>query len=161
MSVIGLKALGLGSYRTAWLALHKLRKAMVCPRRECLSGVIEVDETFLGGERPGKRGRGADGKILVLIAAEHVERISDGYVLSTSKMPQARRLRTHCPRWWPPGSTITTDGWSGYAGLVKADYGHEVVRSFGKRRGESASSLPSRGKPAEAVDHGNASRIAE
>jgi hypothetical protein len=46
MSALGLKrALGLGSHRTAWLALHKLRKAMVRPGRERLSGVIEVDET--------------------------------------------------------------------------------------------------------------------
>jgi len=38
--------------------LHKLRRAMVRPGRDKLSGVVEVDETFVGGERSGKRGRG-------------------------------------------------------------------------------------------------------
>jgi hypothetical protein len=43
---------------------------MVRPGRERLSGTVEVDETYIGGERPGKRGRGAAGKSLVLIAVE-------------------------------------------------------------------------------------------
>ena len=44
--------LGLGSYQTAWTWLHKLRRAMVRPGREKLNGVVEVDETFVGGEDP-------------------------------------------------------------------------------------------------------------
>jgi len=56
VSALGLKrALGLGSYQTAWSMLHKLRRAMVNPKREKLSGVVEVDETFLGGPEAGKR----------------------------------------------------------------------------------------------------------
>jgi len=47
------KLLGLGSYQTAWTMLHRYRTAMVRPGREVLSGRVEVDETFLGGERPG------------------------------------------------------------------------------------------------------------
>ena len=62
VSALGLqKALGLGSYHTAWEWLHKLRRAMVRPGRDRLSGIVEVDETFLGGKRRG-RGRGAEGK---------------------------------------------------------------------------------------------------
>jgi len=53
------RVLGLGSYRTAWRWLHKLRRAMVRPGRDRLSGTVEVDEVYIGGERPGKRGRGA------------------------------------------------------------------------------------------------------
>ena len=64
------RALGLGSYRTAWMCLHKLRHSMVRPQREKLSGAIEVDETYVGGEKPGKRGRGTEGKDIVVIAAE-------------------------------------------------------------------------------------------
>ena len=54
--------MGFGSYQTAWLWLHKLRKAMVRPKREKLSGVVEVDETFIGGQESGagKQGRGAE-----------------------------------------------------------------------------------------------------
>jgi len=64
------RLLGLGSYHTAWSWLHKLRRAMVRPGRDRLSGLVEVDETYIGGEKPGKRGRGALGKSLVVIAAE-------------------------------------------------------------------------------------------
>ena len=64
------RILGLGSYKTAWTWLHKLRRAMVRPGRDRLAGVVEVDEIYIGGEKPGKRGRGAAGKALVLIAAQ-------------------------------------------------------------------------------------------
>ena len=68
----GASALGLQRvfYRTAWNLLHKLRRAMVRPGRERLQGIIEVDEIFIGGPRPGKRGRGAHGKVLVVVAAQ-------------------------------------------------------------------------------------------
>ena len=49
-SALGLqRVLGLGSYETAWTWLHKLRRAMIRPDRDRLSGWIEVDETFIGG----------------------------------------------------------------------------------------------------------------
>ena len=71
MSALGLqRALGLGSYKTAWTVLHKLRTAMVRLGRERLTGEVEVDETFVGGVRRGARGRGAAGKVLVLMAVE-------------------------------------------------------------------------------------------
>ena len=63
VSVLGLqKSLGLGSYHTAWEWLHKLRRAMVRSGRDKLKGIVEVNETLVGGERPGKRRRGAEGK---------------------------------------------------------------------------------------------------
>src|SRR5919204_4077497 len=59
------RQLGFGSYQTAWSWLHKLRKAMVRPDRAPLAGRVEADESYVGGPRPGKRGRGAAGKTLV------------------------------------------------------------------------------------------------
>ena len=53
------RVLGLGSYRSAWNLLHKLRRVMVRPGRDRLQGIVEVDEIFIGGPRPGKRGRRA------------------------------------------------------------------------------------------------------
>ncbi len=74
VSALGLqKALGLGSYHTAWEWLHKLRRAMVRPGRDRLSGIVEVDETFLGGRRRSGSGHGAEGKPLAFIAAEEAK----------------------------------------------------------------------------------------
>src|SRR3569832_3027526 len=64
------RQLGFGSYGTAWTWLHKIRKAMVRPDRQPLAGRVEADESYVGGPRPGKRGRGAAGKALVGGAVE-------------------------------------------------------------------------------------------
>src|SRR2546425_12488426 len=70
-SALGLqRVLGLGSYKTAWTWLHKLRRAMVRPGRERLRGKVEVDETYIGALERGVRGRGAVKKTLIVIAAE-------------------------------------------------------------------------------------------
>jgi len=87
------RILEFGSYQTAWVWLHKLRRAMIRPGRERLSGIVEVDETFIGGEKPGKRGRGASGKTLVGIAVEDkgdegIGRIRLG-ILSDAHRPKA------------------------------------------------------------------------
>ncbi|MGS0740155.1 IS1595 family transposase [Pseudomonas sp. GG8] len=75
VSALGLqKALGLGSYQTAWARVRrKSRRAMVRPGRERLSGLVEVDEVFIGGKRSGKGGRGAEGKSLIFMAVEDVQ----------------------------------------------------------------------------------------
>lgn len=71
VSAVGLqRVMGIGSYRTAWTWLHKFRRLMVFPGRDKLTGKVEVDETFVGGKKPGNRGRGAEGKSLVMIAIE-------------------------------------------------------------------------------------------
>jgi hypothetical protein len=70
-SALGLqRVLGLGSYRTAWSWLHKLRRAMVRPDRDRLAGWVEVDETYLGGLEEGAAGRGVEDKALIMIAAQ-------------------------------------------------------------------------------------------
>ena len=64
------RVLGLGSYETAWSWLHKLRRAMVRPGRDRLTGTVEVDEAFIGGVTPGAQGRDGEDKAMVVIAAE-------------------------------------------------------------------------------------------
>jgi len=68
--------MGFGSYETAWAWLHKLRRAMVKVGREKLSGIVEVDETYIGGEETGtgKQGKGAEEKCLVVVATECIEK---------------------------------------------------------------------------------------
>jgi transposase-like protein len=122
------RILGLGSYETAWTWLHKLRRAMVRPGRDRLAGIIEVDETYLGGEKPGKRGRGAEGKALVVIAAQvkdkHIGRIRLHRVADAS----ADSLEPAVQQAVVPGSIVRTDGWNGYNRLKALGYTHEVVR---------------------------------
>src|SRR2546426_12141263 len=55
ISALGLqRELGLRSYKTAWSWLHKLRRAMVRPGRDRLTGRVEVDEAYIGGVHPGR-----------------------------------------------------------------------------------------------------------
>jgi transposase-like protein len=71
-SAMGLQQiLGLGSYKTAWTWLHKIRTAMVNPNRTKLFGTVEVDEAYIGGEEQGgKRGRGSENKSLIVRGVE-------------------------------------------------------------------------------------------
>ena len=70
-SALGLqRVLGLGSYQTAWPWMHKLRRAMVRPGRERLTGLVEVDETYWGAEEEGVIGRQTERKALIAVAAE-------------------------------------------------------------------------------------------
>jgi len=129
-SALGLKRiLGLGNYSTAWTWLHKLRRAMVRPGRDCLSGTVEVDETFIGGEKPGKRGRGATGKILVGIAVEDKEDEGIGRIrLGILQDASANRLTGFVEERVVGGSTIRTDDWLGYSKLESAGYRHVPVK---------------------------------
>lgn len=125
VSALGLqKALGLGSYHTAWEWLHKLRRAMVRPGRDKLSGTIEVNETLIGGESAGKRGRGAEGKTLVLIAAEDTPNGIGRIRLSTISDASGDVLTQAIQQMVEVGSTIHTDGWAGYNGLNNLGYVH-------------------------------------
>lgn len=125
VSAIGLqKALGLGSYHTAWEWLHKLRRGMVRLGRDKLSGIVEVNETLIGGEHSGKRGRGAEGKTLVLIAAENKEGKVGRIRLSPIGDASSDVLTSSIVEMVSIGSTICTDGWSGYSDLSKQGYVH-------------------------------------
>lgn len=127
-SALGLqRVLGLGSYQTAWAWLHKLRRAMVRQGRDLLAGRVEIDETYWGGPRAGKRGRGAEEKVLIVIAVEEngtgigrirMGRIPDGSGKSLEGFIQANVL---------PGTTVHTDAYKGYNGLKSLGYAHEVT----------------------------------
>lgn len=129
-SALGLqRVLGLGSYRTAWNLLHKLRRAMVRPGRDRLHGMVEVDETFIGGPRSGKRGRGAAGKALVLIAAEESEEGIGRIRLTRVLDASADSLEPAVSQAVEPGAHVRTDDWKSYAQLNQLGYLHEIARS--------------------------------
>ena len=121
------RVLGLGSYHTAWEWLHKLRRAMVRPNRELLSGLVEVDETYVGGVKPGKRGRGAEGKALVLVGVEDKSELGYGRI-RLRQMPDASTasLRKFIEENIESGSTVRTDGWKGYTSVPSWGYKHHI-----------------------------------
>lgn len=129
ISAMGLqRVLGFPRYETIWIWLHKLRTAMVRPGRDRLSGAVEVDETYIGGERSGKRGRGAAGKTLVLVAVEDKGNKIGRIRLRRVPNASAASLIPAIEESAEPGSVIRTDGWTSYARLASAGYQHIVVR---------------------------------
>ncbi|MCA1680324.1 MAG: IS1595 family transposase [Actinobacteria bacterium] len=128
VSALGLqRVLGLGSYQTAWVWLHKLRRAMVLPGRELLSGAVEVDESYIGARRPGSGGRGASGKAIVAIAVEtsgqapgrvRMRRIGDVTKDTLTDFVLDRVVR---------GSEVRTDGWQGYFDIGRHRFSHVVT----------------------------------
>ena len=122
------RVLGLGSYRIAWNWMHKLRRAMVRPGRARLTGVVEVDETFMGGPRPGQRGRGAAGKTLVLLAVQADGRKMGRLRLARIPDASAARLEPAVPQAVEPGARIQTDDGSGDSRLKTLGYDHAAIQ---------------------------------
>jgi transposase-like protein len=128
----GVSALGLqhvlefGSYQTAWAWLHKLRRAMVLPGRELLSGVVEVDESYVGARRAGAGGRRAAGKAIVAIAVEGdqaPERVRMRRIPNVTKDTLTDFVLDHVAR----GSEVRTDGWQGYFDIGRYRFRHVVT----------------------------------
>jgi transposase-like protein len=127
MSALGLqRVLGLGSYKTAWAMHHKLRRAMVRTGRDRLGGeseVVEVDESYWGGEEKGVVGRQTETKAIVIVAAE-----LDGNGMGRIRMQRIAdltkdTLHAFISKSIKPGSMVRTDGLNAYMGLN--DYQHD------------------------------------
>ena len=103
---------------------------MVRSGRERLSGRIHVDETYLGGPKPGKRGRGAAGKTLVVIAVEDITPNGIGRIrLGVVPNASGKSLTEFVTMNIDPGSTVVTDGWTAYGALPAAGYHWDKVTS--------------------------------
>jgi transposase-like protein len=134
MSAVSLQeALGLGSYRTAWAWLHKLRRAMVRPGRDRLSGRVEVDETYLGGLEEGLCGRQICNKALIVVAAEEDGRATGRIRMRRIDSASGKDLHGFVVEAIEKGSVVHTDGWRGYRGLNKKGYVHDVTPLRGKK----------------------------
>ncbi len=114
------RQLGLRRYETAWLMLHKLRRAMVNAAREPLHGAVEVDDTWIGGQQPGLRGsRQLKGRraALVLVAVEKRGHGSGRVRLAVIPDVKAATLTAFLTQNIAPGSTVYTDGLKSFTGL--------------------------------------------
>lgn len=142
ISALGLqRALGLGSYRTAWTCLHKLRRAMVRPGREVLSVEVEVDETFVGGREKGGGKRHVGKKSLVMIAAEvrgkGIGRIRLQEIPDTSKEHLLEFVREVVKS----GSVVVTDGLPVYMNLATMGFVHRP-RPIMRKPAEASKLMP-------------------
>jgi len=134
-SALGLqRTLGLGSYQTAWTWLHKLRRAMVRPGRERLSGAVEVDETYLGGLEEGVRGRQTETKALIVVAAQENGRGMGRVRMRRIPDASADSLTPFVEESVERGSVVHTDGWLGYDRLNSKGYVHQISFLRGNKK---------------------------
>jgi hypothetical protein len=126
------RQLGLGSYKSAWLLVRKLRRAMVDPDREPLAGLVEVDETsipFRGKDGPAERrpGRSHEGRLLVAGAVEIKGKGPGRARLAVIAGYSADTLGGFVGGNVADGSTVVSDGWSGYARLKDVRHDPRVI----------------------------------
>jgi hypothetical protein len=119
------RQLGIGCHETAWMMLHKLRRAMVAPEREPLKGEVEVDEFFQGGLEEGLRGGRQRGRKALVGVAIEVRGHGSGRV-RLQVLPDASgdSLGAFVKATTTGGAIVHTDGWPGYAGLRALGYEH-------------------------------------
>jgi hypothetical protein len=130
--------LGLGSYHTAWRWLQKLRNCTIRQGREKLSGFVEADEFYIGGQRGGgKRGRGAEHKCAVAIAVERKGRKLGRVRLQLIDDCSSGQLVPFILDNVSQGSVVTTDGWKGYNEIGSEGYDHHQVARSKARNKES------------------------
>src|SRR5215210_9186830 len=126
------RQLGLGSYKSAWLLLQKLRAAMVAPDRSSLSGLVEVDETsipFRAKDAPAGRkpGRSHEGKLLIAGAVEIRGKGPGRVRLAVIDDYSAATLGGFVAATVADGSTVVSDGWSGYRHLKEVRHDPRIV----------------------------------
>lgn len=116
--------LGIRRYEVSFTMLHKLRAAMVNPDREPLGGVVEVDETYIGGPEPG--GQGKIGKAIVAGAVEVSERGPGRLRLKLVSNANRAYLLRFIKDNVVTGSVIATDAAQVYEGLAREGYSHQL-----------------------------------
>ena len=116
------KGLGIKTYKTAWLLLHKIRSAMVDPKRSKLSGDIEVDEAWIGGRKHGPEYKGGKGNPIVVVAIEFKEkklgRLRMEHIESNTTALLTRFIKNNVEQC----SHIYTDEWAGYRAISVPGY---------------------------------------
>lgn len=117
------------TYKCAWRMGHQIRKLMSGLEPYGLVGDVEVDETYLGGKRPGKPGRGADGKAIVLGMKERGGDVRTRVVDDAKRKTIEPIVRENVRE----GSVVHTDEWWAYRNLGRRGFEHESVRHSEKQ----------------------------
>lgn len=159
VSALGLqRALGLGSCEAVWALSHKLRRAMVRPGRDRLTGTVEVDETYWGGPDEGGTGRPNHNKALIIVAAEQDDQgIGRVRLRHIPDVTQATLPAFIAQAVEPPGQTVRTDGLRAYLGLAGYTHDRRVQGPTPQGRWQAAAAGPSGGGTAQTLAPGHAS----
>ena len=113
------------SYKTAWYLCHRIRAAMTEANPRLLDGIVEVDETYVGGKKPGKRGRGAAGKAIVVGATKRGGEARLQVVSGIDRQTLHAFIRSQTS---PDTEAIYTDELPSYRGIADHDTRHETVK---------------------------------
>jgi transposase len=129
------------TYKAAWQMLAKIRKAIKRdPLTGQLCGHIEVDETYFGGKRKGKRGRGAAGKTPVIGLIQRNGSVRTIAIPNVKSATFQALVKEHVET----GSTVYTDGWHGYRGLDNSGFSHKLInhdKEFASSNGNHTNSI--------------------
>ena len=129
-------------YPTAWLMAHKIRQAMATDSQQLLQHLVELDDAFLGGVQPGRRGRGARHKAPLLLA---VERLPSGRLgqAAIEAVPQLRqsRLAAFAARCLSQAATIRSDAGNTFFRLAEQGF-HHIPEKMAHERGRALRRLP-------------------
>jgi Zn ribbon nucleic-acid-binding protein len=123
------RILGLGSYKTAWTWMHKIRRAMVRPQREKICGRVEIDETCIDGtETVEKRSGSSKNKALAVIAVEVAKKNKIGRIrMKVIKDDSAASLHPFIESTIEKGSELITSAGKGYSGIADKGYKHRIA----------------------------------
>ena len=111
------------TYKCAWRMCHQVRLLMAGKGIETLRGHVEVDETYSGGRRHGKRGRGAEGKTPVFGMLEREGGIVARVVENVRKKTLMPLMEMHIEK----GTKVSSDELKSYNGVAAAGYEHGTV----------------------------------
>jgi transposase-like protein len=121
--------LGIGSYETAWLLLHKVRRALKETPGffRLLTARVEVDDAYVGGVERGAGGRGTETKAKIVVAVEEKRAVAGRATLTVVEEMSGEELVGATVASVEPGATVKTDGWGGYGGLGDAGFRHRPI----------------------------------
>jgi transposase-like protein len=143
ISALGLSnEIGIKRQKTGWKLLSTIRSAMIRQSKEKLNGLVEVDEVFIGGVKKGRRGRGALGKALVLVAVEDKKEKGYGRIrMQVVADASSKSLLSAIEDMVEIGSIVRTDEWPSYESLSTKGYKHIAVKRIVSNPGDDPTPL--------------------
>lgn len=111
------------TYKTAWRMAKQIRK-LFTDDNDPLKGIVEADETYIGGVRPGKRGRGAAGKTPIVGLVEREGRLKATVTANTKASTVMPLIKANVQE----GSMLMTDEYSSYNTVAKFNYSHKTIK---------------------------------